>query len=59
MSLSRALGMRLGRAQTGSLRVCYAEPLAGNQKSEISGILQRPKLTLREKNSWDDSKGGR
>ena len=42
----------IGRAQRGSLRFCYAEPLAENCKSEISGKQHRPKPISCEKNSW-------
>ena len=38
-------GTWLGRAQKGSLWLCYAEPLAEKQKSGISGNRRRLKPT--------------
>ena len=45
-------GTWLGRARIGNLWLCYAGPLAGRQKSGISGNLRRSKPISRERNSW-------
>ena len=45
-------GMWFGGAQKSSFWFCYAGPLAGRQKSGISGNRRRPKQTPWEKNSW-------
>ena len=41
----------IGRAQRGSLWLCYAGPLAEKQKSGISGKWHRAKLISWEENS--------
>ena len=45
-------GTWLSGARIGSLWLCYAGPLAGKQKSGISGNRRRPKPTPWEMNSW-------
>ena len=43
-----------GRAQRGSLWLCYEESLVEKWKSGISGKQHRPKPIPWEKNSWGD-----
>ena len=46
-------GTWLDEARTGSFRLCYAVPLAGKQKSGISGSWQSSKPTPWERDSWE------
>ena len=45
-------GKWLGGTRTSIVLLCYARPVAGKPKSEISGSRRRPKPTPWEKNRW-------